>query len=546
MAATSSEYNKYTVAQLRQLLKDNNLHVSGNKSDLVQRLEQYYQFTNSNTTITKTTTPKTTRKQKISKTLPIIEITDHIRSSIAKSMSIGYFKDVISALNKNMNIPNLNMEYSGPEDKITIKVKQGLAEGLANNTTIKKFSLSIDIDDLIAHGLNNNNSIKFLKIKSSQIKTLNNFIPQHLDNLELTVDSQTDNIFMDALTEHLKADLSIRKFTVIYANYDSSDDQIYKYLDKNKNITNLFLIFYDFVLPESFIQKILNSSIISLKIQYQNRELDTLMSLIKHLTFNEHIVEFDISSIYILDPENYDNSNLSLLFEQLISKNHTLEILKLRNNYFTNDVGYGIVRGLRKNRSIHTLDLGLNMFSEEIYVEFANMISNNESLGVVKLQLPLVVKDQSTHDSNITLDMVEKAFASALTTNQNLIELDIVNGKFTTPDIFIALQSNNTLERLNLSRSNFGNNVAIYISEMIKHNRSLRKIDISHGTHMSNDKIVNIIRSIQYNPNIVEFNIESSSNDFFLYEYATPYLQRNREQQRITNEPLINKLLSIL
>lgn len=254
-----STYDEYTVVQLKQMLKDRELPISGVKTILVQRLKEYdlssaskatmnnaetttatttktfKASTSPKTSTSKITTPKTTSKPSTSKPstskastskifAPIIPITERIRNIISQPMSIDGFREVIDAINENMDIPYLpiNLKLVKYEKELTAIDKQRLADGLMNNNTIKRLDINIDINDVIAHGMYNNISIIYLRVRTSRIKTLLNLIPQHLLTLEVNLnssDAKTKN--MGPFVTHLSSNTTIHELTIVDSSFNN-------------------------------------------------------------------------------------------------------------------------------------------------------------------------------------------------------------------------------------------------------------------------------------------------------------------------------------
>ncbi len=249
-----STYDEYTVVQLKQMLKDRELPISGVKTILVQRLKEYdlssaskatmnnaetttatttktfKASTSPKTSTSKITTPKKTSKPSTSKAstpkifAPIIPITERIRNIISQPMSIDGFREVIDAINDNMDIPYLqiNLKLVKYEKQVTAIDKQRLADGLMNNNTIKRLDINIDINDAIAHGMHNNISIIYLRVRTSRIKTSLNLIPQHLLTLEVNLnssDAKTKN--MGPFVTHISTNTTIHELTIVDSSFNN-------------------------------------------------------------------------------------------------------------------------------------------------------------------------------------------------------------------------------------------------------------------------------------------------------------------------------------
>ncbi len=469
-------------------------------------------------------------------------------------MSIGYFRDIIKALNQNMYIPHLNVDFDRSSTRILPKDRERFAQGLINNTTLKILMINIDIDDTIAYGLRNNTSIRSLTINTYNIKTNDDIIPKNTERLKINLHNA--NIYTPQLISHIAHNPTIVYLIINCGvqNYLYTDD-IHHILDIfsiNRSIKHLDLRLQDIKLSNLSIQKIMQSGIKELSILYGTTDqlIPTMVYLINNLSSNKNIIKLHIgthglmynSSVAIGDQE------LAQSFEHLFITNHTLESLTITNNNFTNIIGYGITNGMKKNNSIHYLNLSDNKFSEEIYIQFANLIKYNKMLHTMVLYDSLLGKDnvnikhQYPYNPEITLNMVEEAFANALIGNKNLVRLEMDAKRFSSGVIFNALQYNHTLEGLSLLHNNFKNNAIDDIINMIVHNYTLKRLILSYGRQHEED-INRVASAIKDNTSILDFDM---GFDGMGRAFASPYLKRNKEQQRIIDESMISKLLTNL
>ncbi len=570
MSATNSRFEKYTVVQLKQILKNNHLTVSGNKSVLIKRLEEHYKDhpygpTLASKTISKSihkTTPESTSIYKP----PILPITDAIQKLILKhSINVRDFRSMIKALMDNMNIPALAFRINTSHEDITFNDKNNFATAITHNTTTNTVNLDIDIDDIIADGLRGNRSIKNLTIHVSNIKTLKSFIPQNLENLYIIVQNSDNNAivhkFVNKFVKHVKSNTTLQKliiedFTNYYYDVNMVLNNVLSIFNNNLSIRYLQISVKNLKFLEHSITSIVNSNISQLHIHYGLWNVDTYTLLINSLIDNKHITHLSINGHHqtTAHDNGINDDTLSVAFEQLFSKNYTIEHVSF-NQPFKNAIGYGIVKGLEKNRSIRMLDMHGNMFSEEIYVLIANIISHSDVLNVVKLESVLLGRKdidgamQSPYHPDITLDMVEEAFAKALINNNSLVVLEIKHNQFTTGSIFDALKHNSSLKTLDLKYNQFKDNVVDHIIDMIVSNTSLTSIDISNAPHqylIDGENINKILKFIEYHPNIVHFKIGYQMRHANVHNLAYPFLQRNIERQQMTSESLVEKLLTML
>jgi len=156
-----------------------------------------------------------------------------------------------------------------------------------------------------------------------------------------------------------------------------------------------------------------------------------------------------------------------------------------------------------------------------------------------------IITNLAINDGNITgngLGLLSEVIAhSRVLTTINFSRNKISDVDSGLSPFFLALQSNLSIENLDLSFNNLGRNAAFFIADVIKHNLTIRTINLRNN-HLDSEGCKKILISLESNPNLQFLYLENNDCDKLILIEIDKFLARNRQNPRFVQRspiPLI-------
>ncbi len=594
---TEQDLNKLTGATLKNILREYQLPVSGSKKNLIRRIIKHIDITGNsvkrvlgkqmvaNHKITKIIMPPIVppkfhkytdiEKQRFLDSVrpalhqsmgEIINVSSEyasifFRSGNDNSGSYDEFKIFMNILRNNNLVKYLTFSnfafddhcgqllgdyiYSHRIISLTLKYckndgwAQRFSDRLSYNNSLELLSIehseltTIDVS-YICEVLKHNNTLKSLSFKDNNIKNIEPINHLLINGNSITSLNISDNTFdIEALFNGIISTTTVKTLKMSNNQFFAVPGRLERLGDallKNKSVTSLTIggkLMYD-----SGFRYLLNC--LSMKnmrsLNFSNTPISDNSILYMADKFAESTSLHTLKLINVFEDNVYNVNNI---FEHLLKHNHSIKILDLSHNKFTDNnikmlcetlvenktvkfLGLGFLRGLQSTSSVklivdmlklnflESLNIAHFMGVEEYLTDIGHVLEHNNTL--TSLNLFWVTKNENRMDE----------FLKCLLNNDTLTSLDISLNNIRNQGSLLRqiLEKNNSLSILNIMNTQISNDDAHQILEGMMNNSSLRHLTIGWN---------NINKNLEYSI------MERANDNAYRYKY--------------TNIPLLTTLL---
>ena len=414
----------------------------------------------------------------------------HILTGLTKNMSLKNLNIGSCTLSVKCAVPFLQQMITHPSPSISAKVNvQGVGEVKMDREKETLWCVVGDIHDTVPE-----NCVEFFRSLNDSGMNVSKLDVQNLTD-------QRAEHFAIGLAESQ----SVKIFKLMHSNISSAGAvSIFRSLDHNTSLKKLDLS-KNSQLAEGdseavgcALERMLNVNKTLKVLNLRKCELNTAVAagILRSLVHNTSLEELDLSENSQLAMS--DSEAVGCALENMLNVNRTLKVLNLSGCKVTDPVLKHILTGLTKNVSLKNLNIGSCTLSFKCAVPFLQqMIThpspsisakvNVQGVGEVKMDreketLWCVVGD--IHDT-IPENCVE--FFRALNDNGvKVSKLNVQHLTNQTAELFaVGLAESKSVQALKLTCSKISSAGAVSIFRSLEHNTSLKKLDLSENSHLT-------------------------------------------------------------
>lgn len=184
------------------------------------------------------------------------------------------------------------------------------------------------------------------------------------------------------------------------------------------------------------------------------------------------------------------NLTQSRLLGTALKTNNTLDALDLSHNHFGDTGAKSVLEGVNENLNLKKLNLSCNEITDQSSAKIKEMLERNKTLKRLYLY------------NNQLGDVGASLIGQALEKNTTLRILSIPKNAISNGDLFKSLKSNTTLEWLNLSFNQLGDDALPMIKQLLKTNKTLTRLDLSNNKFSNPTMLGHLLDQIKSNPDL--------------------------------------------
>ncbi len=531
---TELQLNALTIPNLKNILKNHKLPVSGIKSVLIKRIIKHIPTAsifdqNIDNHVVQASIPKDEYKIKKLADSKIVELLDHPKY-------VDYRQNMIDILNNNTKSIFLNGHQGN------ISIFNNIMRLLSTNTSIKKinieqFPLSEQSGRLLGSVLIHN-KIKYLGITSCTrsytmfqpwIKTFGNSLRiNHTLKYLNIIDCRLNSLGEDeSIIKAITNNKSIKHLTLrnIYVDdYKFEEEQLSNMLLNNKTITSLSLInsgcgggckyFLESLSSYTALRTFCFCNLFCMQ-----EDIYCLISALKNnssidkFVFSSNIINFDLWKQLIDVLSNKKMKSLSL-FESYLSDD---DIIYLCDRYVDIDIEALSFKNITLSST--SIDhLSKKLLANNIYVRNLELSYNRFDDDDIKILFNAMVGNKNIKNLNIS-----HSYSGYI--NSTTI-LDIIKENF--------------IEKLDISTSRFIGGLS-GIGEVLSENYTLKELSLE-GLHITDNIAQQIFIGLQNNDTLAALNLNDNPISKNLLDNINNIVEKNRLTSRSLTYMLLNEL----
>ncbi len=491
---TSDNLAKFTVVELRNILKNHGYFTSGTKDILIQRILE---------NITNIVLPIKSQKLSSTNASTGSSLEDIVNQMLDLKQRSASYKNSIQRLIDNNNNTLYVRSRSIDFKEFSILVDALMLNTSVTSLNISKVSMPFRAAMLIKKVMLTDRFVS-LSISDVSITRSSNWLKGVNSGIEVSTRLSTLSLRDNRIPFRIIAKLVPSLLTITTLTS----------LDLSNNISS---VNYDDIINNMLINNKLDSLYLSsndLKREY----VDMYCNIFNSTTLKTLDLSGNIS---------YDNS-MFMCREKILNDGHTpmIYVYSKKIQKF-NDGHRAIIDGIRRNTSIESLNMSKNIVGKDFIMRLCDAVAVSKNITWLNISnITGSCDDDASDVSNSIANLIKsnviqyldisnnelgslKDIANALEHNTSLQQLYMRNNKCTDVEhVFKSLSKNNHLMNLGLAGTYVGH-IGIVLADVMRCNQSLKYIDLS-STHLDIDAIQAIIGGLVQNGSMTLMNLSDN------------------------------------
>ncbi|WP_454785083.1 hypothetical protein [Legionella sp. WA2024007413] len=271
--------------------------------------------------------------------------------------------------------------------------------------------------------------------------------------------------------------------------------------------------FYSHYIYENSLAKKLQKTRARLDLSSLEKDFEIWKHIIQTLDYNTRLEYLECHKL----PDNRVTSDFIKLLTTALKKNTQLKSLILKNNFIGDTEAPFIAEMLQHNTTLKEIDLSNTSLDVKGITKIANALQDNTSLKILKL-------------GGCSVAGMTNSLLEILSKHPSLEELNLNNCGLQFDDgLSQLLTESDSLKNLNLGTNFFGNYYSDYLTNGLKNNKNLIKLDLgSCGLDASYpEQLEALTKALMVHPALTHLNLSSNGLDSTKYPVAAELVKNN-------------------